>query len=227
MDDLDSRLDDFAYGLLKQQERDTLASREVRFITQELRLGYFAFRRSLDRPNRDMRYEQVVYLRLISEVALRLSWINSEIEQDPASIFSRAIAMEKADLIQLRASSNAIHQRTDGANELDGGMAELIESLPGDPAPRRLDQLAVDALGERLYATHRMCSSIVHAGAALPRADLMPEERARDMTTGTMATVAGLAVMSLAALDGRWPEDWHASGARQLLEEYTHRARGE
>jgi hypothetical protein len=72
----------------------------------------------------------------------------------------------------------------------------------GQPAARAsLKDLAVSPSGKSAYAGHRMCSAVIHPGAALHRGTLMPRPRIGAMLDEVGYIMAAWADATLRALE--------------------------
>jgi hypothetical protein len=94
----------------------------------------------------------------------------------------RTRAMEKRDLALLAAAYKAIGSIRDAPFEdQSAGLQALIDNIDGPGAPANIRDLATSGTALKAYASHRVCSSMVHPGVGIKSA-LMPRDRLEAMT---------------------------------------------
>jgi hypothetical protein len=136
-----------------------------------------------------------MFLRLVAEIGVRLSWIARDLEESGATGIREAIdGLVKRDLMFLRAATKALG--LDATNH-DGEIAMIAPN----EAPGTLADLAEAApLAGQSYAMHRFSSALIHPGAGMRGLLAMVP----DMQIGlrdSMVTCATLSADLLAELD--------------------------
>jgi hypothetical protein len=173
------------------------------FVGSEARIAAYALDQTRNAMTRGDSLGGLQSLRLISETGIRLRWLVGDGEDqfgpdgrllvDPGAARSRYRSMRKRDLLQLAAAYRSISEvnPSEERRRLEAQLGALAASIGEDSAPWDVGRMALSATARRIYAAHRMCSALIHPGAALGRRDreLIPRGRLQEMT-GEAAYVA-------------------------------------
>lgn len=163
------------------------------FIGGECRVAGLATARAYEAILSNDAIGSILYLRLIAETAIRVTWLadddtggaDSEGRPtvDASRLRTRIRQLTRRDLEHLRASFVAIHdpgdEDPDGLSDLLQGLIDAIEE---PSAPGNAKALATSRAGRDAYAGYRLCSAMVHPGAALKRGSLIERDTAHSMT---------------------------------------------
>lgn len=186
-------------------------SEVAQFVAAECRMAQYALAEALEQLDRGKRLTATMYLRLLAEYGLRLSWLCGEDEvvdelgrlvADPELANARVRELRHRDLDQVARTYDAVHQGEAEATlggELRGMASELGDVL----APGQIAQLGTTRFGQSLYRGHRTASTHIHAGAVLssgPEANRLPLE-AMLAEAGFICAAVIDALLRAAALD--------------------------
>lgn len=181
-----------------------------RSVAGECRIALYALMQAHNAVARNEPLGGLQYLRLLAEAAIRVRWMAGDNDvadgqgrpsADGETVVARARSMRKRDLKQLAAAYRAI-VKSDPACDAD--LAPQVEALaaaiPEPAAPWDLRGMATSHTGRRLYAGHRLCSSMIHPGTSLKRGQLLPPARINEMLDDAAYLCAAWADASLRAL---------------------------
>jgi len=185
----------------------------AQYIGTEARVATDAARMAIEALARGEMLGGLQNLRLLAETAIRLRWIAFEGEEragpdglalvDPAIAAERVRRLRKRDLLQLaqayRAFSN-IRPEVGTVALLE--LMELAEQIHDEPAPRDTAQLITSRLAQNMYFSHRLCSALIHPGAALGRRELVTAEVLEMLVATAAYTAAGFGEAILRATFG-------------------------
>lgn len=136
----------------------------------------------------------LIYLRLLAEAALRVRWVGGDTDEagadgyplvDAAVVRERLIGLRRRDLIHMAGALKvtAEYAGTDPAPLLKE-LGDRIAELKAPPAPAKWRGFATSHSAGAAYSAHRMCSSVVHAGTAMPGALKKENQRLPEMIDG-------------------------------------------
>jgi len=169
------------------------------FVGSEARVATYALVQGHNAIARDDLLGGLQSLRLSSETGIRLRWLVGDDEDefgpdgrllvDAGTAQSRYRSMRRRDLLQLAAAYHSISEvnPSEERRELEGQLRAIAALIAEVPAPWDARRLATSANARRIYAAHRMCSALIHPGAALGRHDRepIPRRRLEEMTSET------------------------------------------
>lgn len=162
-------------------------SEVAQFVAAECRMVQYALAEALEELDRAKRLTATMYLRLLAEYGLRLSWLCGEDEvvdelgrllADPELVNARVRELRHRDLDQLARAYDAIHQGEAEAT-LGGELRDMASELGDVLAPGQVAQLGTTRFGQSLYRGHRTASTHIHAGAVMssgPEVSRLPLE---------------------------------------------------
>jgi hypothetical protein len=179
-DDLAKLILDGATAVLTASESST--DRHVQFIRGELGPVRHAFGRSMVEIHVGDVLGHLLFARLLAESGIRLAYIARRQDDGRREVRSAIEALAKRDLLHLRATAQAM-------GGPDDGITEAIDSIPGDPAPRTVEDLARGvpmAGGPRLL--FRSSSARVHPGMGLRGLGVFPADAFLNKVRDVMLT---------------------------------------
>lgn len=175
------------------------------FVGTESRIALYSLVHGRNATARGELLGGLQYLRLLSETVIRMRWAAGDGEEvgdpdgrpliDATVARARIRSLQKRDLAHLLAAYRAIH--IDGNFELAPDLEGMINAIAEPLAPREISGLATSTTGRAAYATHRLCSSMIHPGLGIHRAGGMPRQRLAEMTDemGYLAAAFGDAML--------------------------------
>lgn len=192
MSDLPSRATIVSELVRLQRVATNRADFASQFVGAECRVDLYAIGQTELALARGDLVGALLYLRLLSEIGIRLRWLIGDepdvgdaagrIVANGALARSRVDALRKRDLLSLAAAQKAIAEANGGsASKTNEDLFAMANGIAETPAPRNISDLATSPTAKRLYAGHRLCSTMTHAGAALGRGELMDPAVASDM----------------------------------------------
>jgi len=176
----------------------------LRFVAGEIRLVELGIVRSGQAGSGD-RIGAILWRRLATEAALRLAWIAGEnlegdasgrLRVDSDEARERIARMRARDIRQLTGAYRAIRDDGSADPNVVAGLDQLAARLSENPAPVSLRELAVNKPQRALYSQHRVCSTLIHPGAAIGDA------RAFERMVGGLDELTVLATAIATALAG-------------------------
>lgn len=166
------------------------------YVGEECRVAVYALIQGSNALARHDSLGGLQYLRLLAETTIRLRWIAGDDEDaptpdgrlkvDPDLATHRTLSMKKRDLRHLVAAYRAIREAGGSSSEgLTEQLSALADRIAEPLAPREMSTMAITTTARRVYAGHRLCSTMIHPGATLGRTGLMPRDRLEEMIDDT------------------------------------------
>jgi hypothetical protein len=189
---------------------------ESRFIGSEVRVATYAYLHGSNATARDEALGGLMYLRLLTETAIRLRWLagpygdeepGGDRQIDPTDSKRRIQRLRKRDL-RLQVGAYRALREVEEANNLPATWDDLIDrlveaeaALGVDEAPQDLKAMARPFdTGQMLYAGFRLSSSMVHPGLMLGSGTLVERSVIEGSSLNAAMMIAGYGARLLKAL---------------------------